>query len=141
MQPRWRDDERGHGIADASRVAPGLRELTGLATAEDWVAEAPEVHLLPHMREACADDDSFFSLESSESDAEGAFVVTLRRRDASTDQRQVRAAIFALVGAIAETATYIRQEPASLAFEVVTGIPSGDGAFATHGHLLVLRVL
>ncbi|HVH64911.1 MAG TPA: hypothetical protein VM674_02670 [Candidatus Acidoferrum sp.] len=141
MQRRWSDDDRGHGIADASRAVEGLRDLARLAGVENWVAEAPEVHLLPHLRRACAEADSFFSLESSEADGQGAFIVYLRRRDPSTDQRQVRAAIFTLLGAVAETATYVRQRLQSLEFEVVTGIPSGDGAFATHGHLLVLCVI
>jgi hypothetical protein len=56
---------------------------------------------------------------------------------------------FTLVGQIAETATYVRQRPERIVspdpknefvFEVATGIPSGDGPFATHGHLLRRRV-
>ena len=55
---------------------------------------------------------------------------------------------FALIGQIAETATYVRQQPTlgspdaqrDVIVEVATGIPSGEGPFATHGHLVRFRV-
>jgi hypothetical protein len=55
----------------------------------------------------------------------------------------VRAAMFALLGAIAEPATYVRQRrtdaDTTLVFEVVTGIVD-EAPFAPHGHTLRLSV-
>jgi hypothetical protein len=48
----------------------------------------------------------------------------------------VRRAVYALVGSIAETATYVRQRRngGSVAFELVTGIIGEDARFEPHGH-------
>jgi hypothetical protein len=67
--------------------------------------------------------------------------------------RAVRAAIYALIGEVAESATYIRQrrdEPVgdvdqpvggdSLFYEVATGMLGPDTRYVPHGHVLVLRV-
>jgi hypothetical protein len=69
------------------------------------------------------------------------------------DLRAVRAAVYALVGEVAESATYIRQrrdEPVgdvdqpvggdTLFYEVATGMLGPDTRLAPHGHVLVLRV-
>ena len=139
MEARWEGDQRGHGIADGSRLITGIEELLQLSAAPDWISEAPEEHLLPRLRQACEEPGSRFSLESARTDPDGAFLVSLRWRGEDS-QGQIRAAVIALVGRVAETSTYIRQRPDPLRFEVLTGIPSGDGRFATHGHLLEVRV-
>jgi hypothetical protein len=53
-----------------------------------------------------------------------------------------RAAVFAALGSIAESATYVRQRRAGdfLEFEVVTGLLARDTTFASHGHTLRLVV-
>jgi hypothetical protein len=51
---RWDWDDRGDGVADATALAPGVYELAAAVTIAKWVAEEPEVHLLPHIRDACA---------------------------------------------------------------------------------------
>jgi hypothetical protein len=109
MDIRWEGDERGHGVGDALGLVPGAEELVTAMSAPSWVAEQPEVHLLPHL---------------------------------ARELRAVRAAVFALVGHVAETATYVRQRRSEdgLSFEVVTGMLSTDGSFAPHGHSLVLKV-
>ncbi len=53
---------------------------------------------------------------------------------------QIRAAVLCLIGQIAETGTYIRQRREPLSFEVLTGVV-GDSPFASHGHLLILRIV
>ena len=126
-------------MADASAVSVGLRELDALANTAGWVAEAPEAHLLPHLRAACEQTDSFFMLDSSAAQPDGSFLVTLRLRDASAGIAEIRARLFELIGEVAETATYIRQRGEPLLFEVLTGT-TADGTFAPHGHLLVVRV-
>jgi hypothetical protein len=68
----------------------------------------------------------------------------------------VRAAAFALIGAVAESATYVRQRRMAadgssppdvdlpgggeVLFEVATGMLEPDTSFAAHGHVLLLRV-
>ena len=140
MSARWEGDTRGQGVADGSRVAEGIEELRHLASLRNWVAEEPEIHLLPHLRAACEQANSMFALESSQIDQDGAFVVELRPRDHSVDVHAIRAGIVGLVGEVAETATYIRQRREPLSFEVLTGVVSSDH-FASHGHLLILRIV
>jgi hypothetical protein len=61
---------------------------------------------------------------------------------------EIRAAVFALVGGFAETATYVRQRRRTtedtddrLLFEIVTGIlDNGDNVFAPHGHTVQISV-
>ena len=140
MRARWEVDTRGEGVADGSRLAEGIEELRRLASVKNWIAEEPENHLLPHLRAACEPANSTFALASSQIDQDGAFVVEVRPRDQSLGLGQIRAAVLCLIGQIAETGTYIRQRRESLSFEVLTGVV-GDSPFASHGHLLVLRII
>jgi hypothetical protein len=109
----------------------------------DWVAEDPEVHLLPHLVAALGRPDIPMRLLRTRTDADGRFLVDLEWTGPAPARRQQRAAIFAVVGAIAESATAVHEEPREdgATFEVVTGLLEGDGPFASHGHALVLRVL
>jgi hypothetical protein len=141
MKPRWEGDERGHGLADASAVVNDLKELEQLASSPDWVAEDPERHLLPHLAQACAAPDSSFVLLSSAVDHQGRLVVDLRCRNAAAGAGELRDAVIGLVGKIAETATFIRQNGNPLSFDVLTGEVSSDGSFASHGHTLTLRIV
>jgi hypothetical protein len=52
---RWDTDDRFSGVADASAFAPAVEELAALARRPDWVAEDPEIHLVPHLRGASVD--------------------------------------------------------------------------------------
>jgi len=147
MEPRWDGDARGHGIADGRRLSPEIDAFRRTVSSPNWIAEEPEIHLLPHLREACARPEADFALVSTERDADGTFVVTLRSKKAE-GIGQIRASLFALIGQIAETATYVRQQPTlgspdaqrDVIVEVATGIPSGEGPFATHGHLVRFRI-
>ncbi len=138
---RWDDDERGHGIADARRLVPGAEELTEAMSRENWVAEQPEAHLLPHLRAFC-ERDGRFRLEDARGDDDGAFVIDLAWAGAAGQVGAARAAAFALIGSVAESATYIRQrrETPALVFEVATGMLAPDAEFAPHGHVLIVRV-
>src|SRR4030081_262683 len=145
MDPRWEGDVRGHGIADGQRLSTEVDEFKRTMSSPGWVTEEPEAHLLPHLQRACARQDADFVLDASEVEADGTFVVRLHPRKA-LDIGQIRAALFSLLGQVAETVTYVRQRrtPADstsdVAFDVATGIPSGDGPFAPHGHLLRFRI-
>jgi hypothetical protein len=135
---RWDGDERGRGIGDATALAPGAEELVRALHERGWVAEDADAHLLPHLRAAVAE----LPLELVRADQrdDGAYVVELTWQGEPRDLRGARAAVFSLLGAVAETATYVRQRRNdALEFEVATGI-LGDGAVAPHGHVLLVRV-
>lgn len=149
-EPRWDIDERGAGIGDASALAPGARELLDALTETGWVAEDPDAHLLPHLHRAC--EALPLELDQVATDEAGAYLVSLRWTGACGDARAAREAAFGLIGSIAESATYVRQrrsgagdvdraEPGDdVLFEAATGMLGADTAFASHGHVLALRI-
>jgi hypothetical protein len=136
---RWDSDERGRGVADARVSLPAIQQLAELAGSENWVAEDPEAHLLPGLRERVG--ISSLTIASVEVDPDGA----LRVRLASTtkqSRRELRQSIWSILGGVAELATFVRETRTSdgVSFEIVTGDPRDEGPFATHGHLLRLQV-
>lgn len=106
----------------------------------EWVAEEPEVHLLPHLETACRELP--LKLESTAIADDGTFDIELEWHGDGESVGQVRSAVYALLGSVAETATYIRQRrvDGALVFDVVTGMIGDDIAFAPHGHALRLFV-
>jgi hypothetical protein len=127
---RWDTDERGHGVADASALAPGVRELADMLTVEDWVAEEPEAHLLPHIQRAC--DDLGLELLGHELDGPVFVVRVAAPRDAGVRH----AAAFHIVGSFAEPATSVRVRGRDSSYEIVTGFVDGDSSFRSHGHMV-----
>lgn len=144
-EPRWDGDERGEGVADAAAFAPGAVELVDAMRHSSWVSEEPEVHLLPHIEQACRTLP--FEIVDAQLSADGSFDLRLLSTDEGWRVGQVRAGVFALVGSFAEVATYVRQRRITatksggemLIFEVVTGILD-DGRFAPHGHTVRITV-
>jgi hypothetical protein len=141
---RWDNDERGHGVADARQLVAGTRELLAAFEAPEWVAEDPDLHLKPHV-DAWCQADGRLELTGAYSDDQGAYILDLKWRAAPAGPGQVRAAVYALLGQFAESATYVRQRRVAnggrvpqLRFEVGTG--ELDGAFAPHGHAVVINV-
>lgn len=55
---------------------------------------------------------------------------------------ELRRRAWALLGAVAEPATSVRErrDGDTAVFEVVTGVPDGAGPFASHGHTLRLTI-
>ena len=141
MDKRWEGDERGTGVGDATRLIPGAAELTDAMTLPGWVAEEPELHLSPHLR-AWLEHEDALTLDGVEVDDDGAYVLDLTWQGRMGDMAGVRAAAYALIGQVAETASYVRQRRGEglLTFEVATGIVGDDASFATHGHVLFLRI-
>ncbi len=142
-RPRWDPDPKGIGVGDASAMLPVLDALRAQATEPGWVAEEPEHHLLPHLEEA-AEATGRLRIVSAVSDEAGRYVVDLAWTDGSDpDGRGIRPALFALVGAIAETATVFSEAPGARGREldVVTGSLPPATPFASHGHTLRLRVV
>jgi hypothetical protein len=148
MASRWDGDDRGHGIGDATWLVPGAGELLAAFQDDTWVAEQPELHLLPHVDDWCRNDGRL-TLRDTHVDDEHAFVLELEWRGDPAGIGQVRAAVFSLVGSFAESATYVRQRyaapvgagsTATLRFEIGTGEPAPVARFAAHGHALVIDV-
>jgi hypothetical protein len=143
--PRWDGDERGEGVADASAFAAGAVELVDAMGHPSWVSEEPEVHLFPHIEQACRTLP--FEVLDARLSAGGTFDLRLRWTDEAWGVGQVRAAVFTLVGSFAEVATYVRQRRIvaienrceTLLFEIVTGILD-DGLVAPHGHTVRITV-
>ncbi len=73
--------------------------------------------------------------------ASGEFEVRVRWRRPERSPGAMRAAAFALLGQAAESATLVRERPGTGVLEAVAGILAGDGPFAGHGHVIVLRVV
>jgi hypothetical protein len=142
---RWDGDERGEGVADATAFADGAVELIDAMRRPKWVAEEPELHLLPHIERACKTLP--FEIDTAGVAPDGAFDVRLRWTGEGQAVGEVRAAVFALVGTFAEISTHVRQrritapgdEGETLVFDVVTGI-LGDGVFSPHGHTVRVSV-
>ena len=113
-----------------------------------WVAEQPELHLLPHIEAWCRRDGRLALTRTSTNDAH-AYVLDLEWRDAAGGVGAARAAVFSLIGSFAESATYVRQRRVApegggaamkLQFEVGTGELAPDARFEPHGHVVLINV-
>lgn len=133
---RWDGDMAGRGVADAGLLAPYLAALLEAARESGWVAEEPDQHLLPRLLAALEAGVDGLSLVSWRIDA-GALELTISKSD-GFGPRQTRGAIFRLLGAVAETVTFVREldNSGQRRFEVCTGTLDGDGPFSGHGHVL-----
>jgi len=131
-------------VAGADRHTPSVERLVGAMRAPDWVAEEPEVHLVPHIREALERSDAAFAAVGFETAASGELVVRLRPSRAGPELAGagLRAAVFALVGSFAEPSTFVEEarEGPGVEFLVVTGILEEQSRFAPHGHVVRLVV-
>lgn len=139
MDRRWDTDERGHGVADARVSLPAIQQLAELAGAREWVAEDPEAHLLPGLRERI--EISGLNLEEAALEPDGVYRIRLASA-AKQSRREIRQSVWAILGGVAELTSLVRETQAdgAIRFEVVTGIPPGEGRFATHGHTLRIEV-
>jgi hypothetical protein len=136
---RWDTDDRFAGVADASGFAAAVEELAELARRPGWVTEEPEVHLVPHLRDASI---TGLQLGECQTGDDGVLAVSATYHpDAS--RRDIRQRAWALLGTIAEPASSVREhaDGNTVVFEVVTGIPDGSRPFASHGHSLRLTLL
>jgi hypothetical protein len=141
--PRWEGDERGSGIGNARTFVGAVDDLRAAMLAERWVAEDPDVHLLPKIRDHFAGSPSELRLRDY-AVSEGLLVVELEA-PAKMRPADIRSAVFAVVGTIVETATFIRESgttgPAqSRVFDLLTGSLDGDSPFAGHGHTVRIVV-
>jgi hypothetical protein len=135
---RWDTDNRFTGVADASVFAGAIEELAALAHRPGWVAEEPEVHLVPHLRAA---EVAGLRLAGCRTTDDGTLEAVAEYRPGDS-RRDLRRLAWALIGFIAEPAASVREHPDgdTVIFEVVTGIPERSGHFASHGHTLRLTL-
>jgi hypothetical protein len=136
---RWDTDDRFVGVADASSFATAVEELAALARRPGWVAEEPEVHLVPHLRAASA----AAGLRLITCDASDDGVLEIAAEHGPGDSRgEIRWRAWSLIGAVAEPAASVRERRGgdTIIFEIITGIPDRSGPFASHGHTLRLTI-
>ena len=142
-RPRWEPDARGIGVGDATSQLGSIDALRAVAAQSGWVAEEPEAHLLPHLREAVRAAGAPLAIDATSTAPDGSFVVDVHWVGASgADARAVRVASLALIASVTESMTAIRErhEAGLTIYDVVTGTLPGDTTFATHGHTMRLRV-
>src|SRR5215472_15931252 len=135
---RWDTDDRFTGVGVASVFAPAIEELAALARRPDWVAEEPEIHLVPHLRGASVEGLRIVEIHTGE---DGVLSVTAAC-DPGAGHGELRRRAWALLGTVAEPAASVRErrDGDAAVFEVVTGIPDNTGPFASHGHTLRLTL-
>jgi hypothetical protein len=138
---RWDDDARGTGTGDARAWRPLVETLARVIDEVGWVAEEPELHLLPHLGAATATGP--LAIQSTRTRHDGTFEVELAWVGPDEPSRgAIRSALYALIATIAETVTVLHEPPDAQGrvLEVLSGSAGGDGPFAGHGHTLRLRV-
>lgn len=135
---RWDTDERFTGVADASALAPGVDELAALTRRPGWVAEDPDAHLGPQLRDAAVAGLRIVAVGPG---PDGILLVTAEC-EPGTRPRQLRQRAWTLLGTVAEPAASVRErrDQDATVFDVVTGVPDNTGPFAGHGHTLRLTV-
>ncbi|MDQ3328327.1 MAG: hypothetical protein M3506_07385 [Chloroflexota bacterium] len=141
VRPRWDSDVLGRGVANGTPHAPEVRRLLGAMAESDWVAEDPDAHLLRGLRRRCTEPGSPWTLRSAQLDG-AVYEVALEWARADARIGQLRADAFALIGAVAESSTHVRQcvVGAEIQYEVTTGMLTGDAGFGGHGHLMRLII-
>lgn len=139
---RWDNDTRGRGIASGGWIVPGVQRLLSALAEPDWIAEQPGDHLLPGLKSMIDAPGSVWTLVGT-SFRDGVYEVNLEWVRAEPSLRLLRADVFALLGGIAEGATFVRQATVgeTVEFQATTGLLDGDTPFKGHGHLLLLRIV
>ncbi len=105
---RWDTDERYGGVADASAFAAEIAELASLARRPRWVAEDPDVHLIPHLRDATKPGQTGLRLLQASVSQDGVLTVAFEHAPGAS-RRDIRRQAWALLGAIAETMASVRE--------------------------------
>ncbi len=139
MRRRWDTDERGHGVASAAGAVADLDRLRAAMLDAYWVAEEPELHLLPHIRRLC--EEQTWNL--ARADVVDAVLDVEVVVPAATSRSPTEAA-FSILGTFAEASTHVLVQAAgvgeSVELLVTTGMLEGDGVFAPHGHTVRIAV-
>ena len=139
MRRRWDTDERGRGVASAAASVADLDRLRIAMLEPGWVAEDPDLHLLPHVRRLC--EEQGWNLARADMVAD---VLEVEVVVPAATVRSPTAAAFAILGTFAEASTHVVEQASelgeSIQLLVTTGMLEGDGAFAPHGHTVRIAV-
>ena len=139
VRPRWDTDTRGVGMASAAGYLPAVHRLAEHMAIAGWVTEDADAHLLPHLLEACAAESSPLRITAHRLLEDGTLELDCADAAGRDHFDQFRAAI-ELLAAIAETSFHVRRT-GQTTIECVTGMLDGDGVFATHGHVIRIRLI
>lgn len=136
---RWDIDERFVGVADASGSSADIERLLSMTTVPGWVTE----DALDHLGPSCTASAAMLGVELTRMEIIDDVLEIDLGETTSEEPRAPRIIAYGLIGSFAEAATHIREtrEDAAVVLDVVTGMLPGDGAFATHGHLVRVRLL
>ena len=139
MRRRWDTDERGHGVASAAASVADLDRLRAAMLEPEWVAEEPDLHLLPHIRRLCEERGWSLARADVVDDVLDVDVVV-----SAAAVRSPTEAAFTILGTFAEASTHVVVQRAdageSVELLATTGMLEGDGAFAPHGHTVRIAV-
>jgi len=141
LSVRWEEEARDPGVADARGLALDVQRLLAALAEPQWIVELADTHVLPPLQDACEDAATPWTLESVEADGATVNVTATWDRPEAT-LRRLRADAFTLIGTIAESVTFVQQHRAEgvLEYHIATGMLAEDGPFASHGHMIRLRV-
>jgi hypothetical protein len=136
---RWDIDERFVGVADAATASADVERLLEMTRTAGWITEDALAHLGP----SCTAAAEMLGVEIARMEVVDDVLEVDLRQPASREARAPRIVAYGLVGSFAEAATHVREtrEQGVVVLDVVTGMLPGDGAFATHGHLVRVRLL
>jgi hypothetical protein len=133
-------DERFVGVSDAGIATEDVARLLAKTQEPGWITEDATDHLGPWCRAAAdALDLDLARLEVVDDVLE----VDLRV-DWDDEARAPRVGAYGLIGAFAEPSTHVRERRGShgeVVLDVVTGVLPDDSQFASHGHLVRVRLL
>jgi hypothetical protein len=135
---RWDGDERGRGVASADGEVDELDRLRAAMALPDWVAEDPDLHLLPHVERMC-EANGWRILRAEVVNG----VLEIDVATSAQSRGELRAAAFVLIGSFAENSTHVvatSPDDSSVEVTVTTGMLEGDGAFVPHGHVVRLSL-
>ena len=136
---RWDIDERFVGVADAVAASEDLERLLAMTSVPGWVIEDALEHLGP----SCTAAAAMLGVELTRMEVVDD-VLEIDVQDVIRDEpRAPRILAYGLIGSFAEAATHVRETrvDGAVVLDVVTGVLPGDSAFATHGHLVRVRLV
>jgi hypothetical protein len=136
---RWDIDERFVGVADASVASTDVERLLAMTSVPGWVTEDALGHLGP----SCTAAAAMLGVELTRMEVVDD-VLEIDVQEVTRDEpRAPRILAYGLIGSFAEAATHVRETrvDGAVALDVVTGVLPGDSAFASHGHLVRVRLV
>jgi hypothetical protein len=138
-RPRWDIDERFVGVADASAASKDVERLLAMTSVPGWVTEDALGHLGP----SCTAAAAMLGVELTRMEVVDD-VLEIDVQEVTRDEpRAPRILAYGLIGSFAEAATHVRETrvDGAVVLDVVTGVLPGDSAFASHGHLVRVRLV